>query len=417
MLLPFDSELGDFVEEVCADLCRLECAATAGCEPARVSVEREVALGNGAFADIRVEAPGSAPFFVENKLAYAPADLADRLQRKYGQPTPAWRGAQRVAVLLERSAMPPPAELERELRAAVAPGLAVELWDVADFFARIRATFDYDITDLSQASLLGVREAIERAQWRRAFGDKFPDDPRAATLLWHLSPWELARLHHEAGLTPADILEPRTYREVAILMADLCAFSSYVRDSRDPAMMRNRLTEYYSLARHAVLNAGGMLYQFVGDEVVGVFGLHRPPATAVVQALTCVRSLFAAGTSVSGRWQRALDRVQPSKSVHVGLAMGDLDLMPFRPFSRTHLGFMGEALNLSSRLMVEATADQAVATNTFYMALDDTGRRAFEAIEPVEAKNVGRIQAWRTTREALETIRPRAEATRGRSRR
>jgi hypothetical protein len=45
MLQPFDSELGDFVEEICADLCRFECAATAGCEPAQVSVEREVALG------------------------------------------------------------------------------------------------------------------------------------------------------------------------------------------------------------------------------------------------------------------------------------------------------------------------------------------------------------------------------------
>lgn len=417
MLLPFDSELGDFVEEICADLCRLECAEAAGCEPAQVSVEREVALGTDSFADIRVEAPGAAPFFVENKLAYTPADLVDRLRRKYGQPSAAWCGARRLAVLLDRVSMPQRAELERELRAAVAPGLSVELWDVAELFARIRTTFDHDITDLSQASLLGVREAIERAQWRRAFGGKFPDDPRAATLLWHLSPWELGRLHREAGLTPEDILEPRTYRGVVIVMADICAFTSYVRDTRDPAVMRRRLTEYYSLGRHAVLNAGGMLYQFVGDEVVGVFGLHRPPATAAVQALTCVRSLFAAGTSVARRWQRALDRVQPSQGVHIGLAMGDLDLMPFRPFSRTHVGFMGEALNLAARLMVEATVDQAVATNTFYMTLDDTERRAFEAIEPVEAKNVGRIQGWRTTREALAPPRPRAEAARGRSRR
>ena len=55
----------------------------------------------------------------------------------------------------------------------------------------------------------------------------------------------------------------------------------------------------------------GMLYQFVGDEVVGVFGLHRPPVAASVQALTCVRSLFAAGTAVSQAWQRELDRSSP----------------------------------------------------------------------------------------------------------
>src|SRR4029453_6336189 len=142
MLAPFDSELGDFVEEICADLCRLECAATVGCEPAQVSVERELALGTDAFADILVEAPGAAPFFVENKLAYAPADPADPPRRKYGQPRPAAGGAPRPAgraphrlvVWVAREWRPPPAEFERELRAAVAPGLTVDLWDVAELF-------------------------------------------------------------------------------------------------------------------------------------------------------------------------------------------------------------------------------------------------------------------------------------------
>jgi len=125
----FDSELGDFVDEICADLCRLESAAAAGCDPAEVSVERELALGADTFADIRVEAPGTAPFFVENKLAFTPADLADRLRRKYGQPSPAWRGAQRVSILLDLESTSRVADLERELRAAVAPGLAASTAD------------------------------------------------------------------------------------------------------------------------------------------------------------------------------------------------------------------------------------------------------------------------------------------------
>ncbi len=404
MAQSFDIELGAFVDEICAELCRVECAAASGCAPWQVSVEREVALGNDASADIRVEAPGAAPFFVENKLVYGPTDLIARLRRKYGQPTPAWRGAQRLAILLDRNAIPQWAEFERALRATVAAGLTVEVWDVAQLLARIRATFQHEITDLSRTSLLGVRTAIERTQWRTAFDGKFPDDPRAATLLWHFSPWELDRLYHDERLGPAEILEPRTYHEVVVVMADLSSYSSFVRDTRDAALIRRRLTEYYSLARHAVLNAGGMLYQFVGDEVVAVFGLHRPPVPATVQALRCVRSLFAAGTAVSQAWQRALDRVQPSKGVHIGIAMGDLDLMPFRPFSLTHLGFMGEPLNLAARLMIEATVDHAVATNTFYAGIEEAWRGAFEAIGPVEAKNVGRIHGWRTTRDDLESL-------------
>jgi len=36
----FDSELGSFVDEICADLCRFECAAGGGCAPSDVSIER-----------------------------------------------------------------------------------------------------------------------------------------------------------------------------------------------------------------------------------------------------------------------------------------------------------------------------------------------------------------------------------------
>jgi len=178
----FDVELGAFVEEVCADLCRFECAAAAGCAPSAVWVEREVALGAGAYADIRVEPPGSPPFFVENKLEYAPADLVARIRRKFGEPHAAWRGADRLAIVLDRSAIAGWPDVEAALRAAV-PGLIVDVWDVTAVLERIRATFGHAITDVSRANLLDVRTAIEQAQWRLAFDGKFPDDPRATTLL------------------------------------------------------------------------------------------------------------------------------------------------------------------------------------------------------------------------------------------
>jgi class 3 adenylate cyclase len=299
-------------------------------------------------------------------------------------------------------------ETERALRAAPADGLAVEVWDVTQLLHRIRATFGAEITSISRASLLHVRSAIEQAQWRTAFEGKFPDDTQMQTLLWHFSPWELARLHREGSLGPEDILQPRLYEEAVVVMADLCSFSSYVRDTRDPVVIRRRLTEYYSLARYAVLNAGGMLYQFVGDEAVGVFGLHQPPATAVVQALHCARSLCEVGNAVSSAWQRTLDRVQPSRGVHIGIGIGEVGLLPWRPFSRTHVGFIGEPLNLAARLMGEAKSGEIVATNTFYTRLDPAHRGLFEQLPPIDAKNVGMIQGWRTTHRALEAARSHA---------
>lgn len=402
----FDSELGSFVDEICADLCRFECAAAAGCAPSDVSIEREVTLAPEIHADIRVEAPGSPPFFVENKLEYAPADLVARIRRKYGTASPAWRGAKRLAVLLDRRAVPAGTDIDGALRAA-APGLAVEVWDVTDLLERIRVTFGAEITAISRASLLDVRAAIEQAQWRTAYGGKFVGDVRTTTLLWHFSPWELARLHREEGLGPNDLLQPKMYDEAIVVMADMCSFSSYVRDTRDPAVIHRRLTEYYSLARYAVLNEGGMLYQFVGDEVVGVFGLYGSAAAATEQALRCARTLCEAGNAVSTAWQRTLDRVQPSRGVHIGVGMGPLGLLAWRPFSRTHVGFIGEPLNLAARLMGEAKSGEIMATNTFYAALEGERRALFEEVGAIEAKNVGRIQGWRTTHATLEAARPK----------
>ena len=246
------------------------------------------------------------------------------------------------------------------------------------------------ISGISRASLLDVRTAIEQAQWRTAYEGRFPSDARTATLLWHFSPWELARLHRQESLGPQDLLEPRLYGEAIVLMADLCSFSGYVRDTRDPAVIRRRLTEYYSLARHAVLNEGGMLYQFVGDEVVSIFGLYGSATSALVQALRCARALCEAGNAVSAAWQRTLDRVQPSRGVHIGIGMGELGLLAWRPFSRTHVGFIGEPLNLAARLMGEAKSGEILATNTFYSALEPEHRRLFEGVERSEERRVGK---------------------------
>jgi hypothetical protein len=39
-----------------------------------------------------------------------------------------------------------------------------------------------------------------------------------------------------------------------------------------------------------------------------------------------------------------------------------------------------------------------VVSNAFYNELDDSARTDFQELDPVEAKNVGRIKAWRRPR-------------------
>ena len=139
--------------------------------------------------------------------------------------------------------------------------------------------------------------------------------------------------------------------------------------------MRDCLTAFYAKSRHQIINAGGMLYQFLGDAVIALFGIPDRPGDYLRHALDCATSLSEIGDSVSNEWQRQIDRVQTASGVHIGMAIGDLQVMSLRPFSRAHMGCIGDSINMAARLMNVAGADDIVVSNMLYQRLDPACRR------------------------------------------
>ena len=178
-------------------------------------------------------------------------------------------------------------------------------------------------------------------------------------------------------------------------MADLCAFSSYVRDTRDDRVIRESLTAFASKTRYRILNDGGMLYQFLGDAVIGFFGIPTRGAHDASRAFACARGLIDVGASVAEQWQRQIDRVQPAAGVHVAMALGDVQMLSLRPFSRAHIGAVAEAMNLAARLVDISAPGEIVISNTLYHALPGAEQAAFADLDPIEAKNMGRVRAWK----------------------
>jgi len=205
----------------------------------------------------------------------------------------------------------------------------------------------------------------------------------------------LKRLHERERLGPTDIWRPGNYLDIAIVMGDISSFSAYVRDTPDQRMMQQILTAFYSQSRHAVHEYGGMFYQFVGDEVVGLFGFPDKKPGYVTDAVNCAKALLDIGASTSGHWERRIDRVQDKHGLHVGIAIGSLNLLPLRPFARSHIGFIGDALNLSTRLTGEAEPGEIVVSNAFYQALDEDLQSEFVENRPIVAKNIGTLRSWR----------------------
>jgi adenylate cyclase len=173
------------------------------------------------------------------------------------------------------------------------------------------------------------------------------------------------------------------------LFADLSSFSSYVRDTRDDKVVRHVLTFFYSKARYQVLNSGGMLYQFLGDGVVALFGvLDRTPGY-LEDAIECATALLDIGRSVSNEWQRRIDRLQTTGGCHIGLAIGDLNIVSLRPLSRSHVGAIADSINTAARLSSAAAPDEIVVANALFQGLSPQTQARFEEMQPVDATQRG----------------------------
>ena len=387
----FQGELRLFLEELCCELCRLRHVRDDGINPEEVRIAREVQLVSpGAFGDIVVTVPCAPAYFVEIKFGMSIEETVRSVRRKYAVNHRAACG-RLIVVTRDLDAQ----TLKSQLRDCVCASLDIEIWDEARLLADIKRYYGVDTASLGEANIIDLHRQILVRTWNEVF-DRDYYETLASALLWHFSPWTLRRLRGVIeGAGPGDVWRIGTYPDIAVVMADISSFSAYVRDTKDDRVTQQVLTAFYSQTRHAVLEYGGMFYQFVGDEVVGLFGFPDGKPGYAADALDCAKALLDIGASTSEHWQRQMDNVHEKGGVHIGIAMGSLNLMPLRPFARSHIGFIGDPLNIAARLVDKAQPSEIIVSNTFYHALGEDLQAEFSESHRIEAKNVGNLQSWR----------------------
>ncbi|MGE3809685.1 MAG: adenylate/guanylate cyclase domain-containing protein [Gemmataceae bacterium] len=388
------------LEELCCDFCRFEHSGKHRLALGRIRIDREYYLGKpNTFADVHVQPVNAAPYFVEVKFGYSNEALLRTLRRKYKSNAPGVRHVHRLVIVIDTIDRPDWKKTAALIRKSIRPSMKLEFWDEAKLLRLLKNCFQIDAAELTPDNLLDIRQEIDRAKGYLAFGadapEKYVHDPLRAELMWHLGFWKIRELREAGSLRAREIMPPGIYRNVVVLLADLCSFSSYVRDTPNTEIVRENLTNFYSKSRYQIINSGGMMYQIVGDQVVGFFGLPAQNPNVPEDALHTARRLVEIGYSVSNHWQRRIDRMQTSGGLHVGMAVGDIEIVSLRPFSRTHMGGIGDCINVAARLMALAGPGEIVATNTFYQSLNVPEQAPFSEIQPVEAKNVGKIKAWK----------------------
>ncbi|MCW5865810.1 MAG: adenylate/guanylate cyclase domain-containing protein [Candidatus Eremiobacteraeota bacterium] len=136
-------------------------------------------------------------------------------------------------------------------------------------------------------------------------------------------------------------------RRITVLFSDINGFSGHC-EKKTPEQIMGMLNQYFEHMNRILFRHGGTIKQFVGDEIMAMFGapLEHPQAeeAAVLAAVEMMRHL----TSL-----RAADPQEDHGFYHikVGIHSGDVILGNVGSLERTEYAAVGDDVNLGSRIM------------------------------------------------------------------
>ena len=193
-------------------------------------------------------------------------------------------------------------------------------------------------------------------------------------------------------------------KTVTTLFSDLVAFTA-LSEAADPEDVDRLLGEYFARATKVIESHGGTVEKFIGDAVVGVFGV---PAVHEDDPERAVRAGLRLLAALEGMTRPGGGPLEARVGINTGEALVRLDVDP-----ASGRGFLtGDAVNVAARLQAAAPPGGVVIGGaTFRLA-----GRAFdcEALAPVAAKGKSeRVAAWVVTaaRARVGTVADRQRLT------
>jgi adenylate cyclase len=150
---------------------------------------------------------------------------------------------------------------------------------------------------------------------------------------------------------------------VATFFCDLRGFTP-IAATLEPDDVRRLLDLFYEHVAGAVLDAGGTVMQFSGDEVFAIFGAPLPTA-GPAEALAVTQSLLAD----SDQLRRVLsDNGLPDIHFGIGLHVGPVVAAHVGTARRLQYSVVGDTVNIGSRLCGQAPPDEALLSEDFWTA-------------------------------------------------
>jgi len=179
---------------------------------------------------------------------------------------------------------------------------------------------------------------------------------------------------------------PEERKSVTVLFCDLVAFTA-MSEAADPEDVDAVLRPYQATTRKVIESHGGGVEKFIGDAVVGVFGV---PAVHEDDPERGVRAGLRIVDALAGMSRPDGAPLQVRVGVNSGEALVRLDVTP-----GSGEGFLtGDAVNTAARLQAAAPAG-GVAVGALTHRLTERAI-LYDALPPVSAKGKAEpVVAWR----------------------
>ncbi len=141
-------------------------------------------------------------------------------------------------------------------------------------------------------------------------------------------------------------------RDVAVLFADISGYSALF-GALSSLQVREVMRDVYSVMSGAITRCGGYVDNFIGDEVMAIFGAPIALERPCERAITAVDEIEIGLTGVNYRFK---DVLQAPLSVHAGIAFGQVEAGKLGESKKLEYTVLGETVNLAKRLTDAAFA-------------------------------------------------------------
>ena len=184
---------------------------------------------------------------------------------------------------------------------------------------------------------------------------------------------------------------------VTVLFADVVG-STRLSGRADPERVRAVMARFFDIAREEIGRFGGTIEKFIGDAVMGIFGLptvHEDDPERAARAAVAIRSRVAPEVEAGHL-----------PEIRVGLYSGEVVADP-HAVEKGEFLVTGEAVNLAARLQQHAEPGQILLGERTMVAFRHVAQ--LRPVQPLMVKGVAEpLPAW----ELLEVFPPRGREVR-----